>query len=79
MEAPNGVGNEDRVLAAADARTRIIPATLRQHMPLGQEPGACFREARRVMSASQPHSTSSAAAVPPAPEELFEFISDESI
>ena len=90
VEAPTGAAGSDRVLSAVEAHIRPIPPRRVEHLPIGQEPGACFREARRVMHASlsggpvQSTISNAAAAastsdVAVPPEELFEFINDDSI
>ena len=59
VEGSDTTGPADRVLAAADARNGFIPVQQRTFPPIGREPAACFREARRLMHASSaaPHTS----------------------
>ena len=96
VEAPDDAGPADRILSAVDARNPIIPLKQRRFPPIGQEPAACFREARRVMlatiavprapfppgaaaAAAAPYTTSSHTRNIASPEELLEFLSEDTI
>ena len=71
---------EGTVLTAAEAHASRIPLVRRTFPPVGQDPGSCFGEARRVYGASAvvDHTHLPTSIVPPPdPEELLHFILNE--
>ena len=60
-------GFDKKVLSAAEARTRQIPLAKKGQLPVGQEPGDCVNEARRVAIASIAPAVAAAAVAAPPP------------
>ena len=69
-------GFDKKVLSAAEARTRQIPLAKKGQFPVGQDPGDCVNEARRVANTSIAPDAAAAAPAPlsaaPAPRAAAE-------